>query len=260
MKKEKAIGGKVIRVVQFGVGPVGAGIVRLAARKSSLKIVGAVDLLNVGADLGEVAEVGRKLGVLIEKDAKAVLKRTKPDVVMHATGSTLEGIFSQLKTVFEAGVNVVSTCEEMSYPFLNQPSLAAKIDRLAKKCGVTVMSTGVNPGFLMDAWPLVMTGVCQNVKKMRVVRIQDATQRRLPFQKKIGAGLSLEEFETLVKSGIIRHVGLTESLGMISAVLGWKLDKITESIEPIVAKKSIKSPYIAVKAGQAARVRQVGRP
>jgi 2,4-diaminopentanoate dehydrogenase len=250
---------RVIKVVQFGVGPVGAGIVRLAASKPGVRIVGAVDLLNAGADLGEVAGLGRKLGVLIEKDAKTVLERTKPDVVMHATGSVLKNIFPQLKTMIEAGVNVVSTCEEMSYPFGNQTSLASRIDKLAKKFGVTVMSTGINPGFIMDAWPLFMTGVCQNVKKIKVARIQDATPRRLPFQKKIGAGLSLKEFQDLVESGTIRHVGLTESIGMIAAGLGWNLDKITETIEPVVAKKSIKSQYIAVKAGQAAGVRQMGR-
>jgi hypothetical protein len=250
---------KVIKVVQFGVGPVGAGIVRLAARKPGIKIVGAIDLLNVGKDLGEVAGVGRRLGVPIEKDAKAVLKRTRPDVVMHATGSSLKGIFPQLKAVIEAGVNIVSTCEEMSYPFRNQPSLAAKIDKLARKHGVTVMSTGVNPGFMMDAWPLVMTGVCQSVRKVKVARFQDAIPRRLPFQKKIGAGLTVKEFKGLVKAGTIRHVGLTESIGMIAAGLGWKLDRLTESIEPIVAKKTIKSPHLTVKAGQAAGVRQVGR-
>ncbi|HOG17378.1 MAG TPA: hypothetical protein PLB96_08530 [Syntrophales bacterium] len=250
---------KVIKVVQFGVGPVGAGIVRLAARKPGIRIVGAVDLLNVGRDLGEVAGVGRKLEVLIEKDAGAVLKRTRPDVVMHATGSVLKGVFPQLRTVIEAGVNIVSTCEEMSYPFRNQPSLSAKIDKLARKHGVTVMSTGVNPGFMMDAWPLAMTGVCQSVRKVKVARFQDATPRRLPFQKKIGAGLTVKEFKDLVKAGTIRHVGLTESIGMIAAGLGWELDKLTETIEPIVAKRTVKSQYLTVKAGQAAGVRQVGR-
>jgi 2,4-diaminopentanoate dehydrogenase len=257
--KERIMGKKVIRVVQFGVGPVGAGIVRLAAGKPGIKIVGAVDLLNVGKDLGNVAGLKRKLGVLIANDARAVLKKTKPDAVMLATGSVLKNIFPQLEVIVESGTNIVSTCEEMSYPFLKQPTLAARIDRLAKKNGVTILSTGVNPGFLMDAWPLFMTGVCHNVKKIKAVRIQDATPRRLPFQKKIGAGLSLKEFDHLVKSGIIRHVGLAESIGLIAAGLGWKLDKITEEIKPITAKKTINNKYLSVKAGQAAGVRQVGR-
>lgn len=250
---------KVIRVVQFGVGPVGAGIVKLAAGKPGIRIVGAIDLLNVGKDVGEVAGLRRKLGVLISDDAEAVLKKTKPDAVMLATGSVLKNIFPQLEVVLTTGVNIVSTCEEMSYPYLKQPALAAKIDKLAKENGVTVLSTGVNPGFLMDAWPLFMTGVCQDVKKIKVMRIQDATPRRLPFQKKIGAGLSLTEFDQLVQSGVIRHVGLAESIGMISAGLGWKLDKITEEIRPVVARKAVSNKHLSVKRGYAAGVRQVGK-
>ncbi len=250
---------KRIKVVQFGVGPVGAGIVRLASGKPGIKIVGAIDLKNVGMDLGDVAGLESKLGVKISNDPEAVLKKTRPDAVLLATGSVLKNIFPQIQVVLEAGVNIVSTCEELSYPFLKQPALAARIDRLAKKNGVTVLSTGVNPGFLMDAWPLFMTGVCQNIKKIRAVRIQDATPRRLPFQKKIGAGLGLDDFEHLVKSGTIRHVGLAESIGMISAGLGWKLEKITEDIEPVIAEKDIRSRHILIKAGHAAGVRQTAQ-
>jgi 4-hydroxy-tetrahydrodipicolinate reductase len=104
-----------------------------------------------------------------------------------------------------------------------------------------------------------MSAVCQDVKKVRSVRIQDASPRRLPFQKKIGAGKTLAEFKKLVRSGEIRHVGLPESIAMIAAGLGWKLDKITEAIGPIVAPKPVKSRFLSVKAGEAAGVKQIGR-
>jgi 4-hydroxy-tetrahydrodipicolinate reductase len=122
-----------------------------------------------------------------------------------------------------------------------------------------VLGTGVNPGFLMDSWPLFMTGVCQKVEKIKAVRIQDASPRRGPFQKKIGAGCAMAEFQKKVDEGTLRHVGLTESIAMVAAGLGWELDDITESIEPIVAKKAVKTEFVDVKPGQAAGVRQVGR-
>jgi len=121
-----------------------------------------------------------------------------------------------------------------------------------------VLSTGINPGFLMDAWPLFMTGVCKEVKMVKTTRIQDATSRRLPFQKKIGAGCTVEEFQRRVDARTLRHVGLTESIAMIGDTLGWKLDKITESIEPIIAQAVVKSPYLSVEPGQVAGVRQIG--
>ena len=250
---------KKIRVVTFGLGPVGCGIANLAARKKEVAIVGAVDLRNVGKDLGEIANLGRRVGIRISDDAAAVLKRAKPEVVLHATGSSLPAVYPRLEMIIKAGASIVSTCEELSYPFRKHPKLAAALDKMAKKHGVAVMSTGVNPGFLMDAWPLAMTAVCQDVKKVRSVRIQDASPRRLPFQKKIGAGKSISDFKKLVKSGEIRHVGLPESIAMIAAGLGWKLDKITEAIGPVVAAKPVKSRFLSVKAGQAAGVKQIGR-
>lgn len=247
-----------IKAVQFGCGLVGCSIAKLASTKPNIDIVGAIDLVNVGRDLGEVAGFSQKPGVLISNEADSVLNKVKPDIVLHATSSVLRDVYSQLETVVKAGVNLVSTCEELSYPYEKQPALAEKLDKLAKEHKVTVLGTGVNPGFLMDAWPLCMTAVCQDVRQIRVVRIQDASPRRAPFQKKIGVGKTIEEFNTLVEAGTMRHVGLAESVAMIAAGLGWELDDITETIEPILAKAEVRSNFATVKAGQVAGVRQVG--
>ena len=81
-----------IQVVTFGLGPVGCGIADLAARKKDISIVGAVDLRNVGKDLGEIADIGRRTGVRISDDAAGVLKKTRPDVVLHATASSFPAV------------------------------------------------------------------------------------------------------------------------------------------------------------------------
>jgi len=247
-----------IRVVQYGCGPVGCSIARLAATKPNMDIVGAIDLASVGRDLGEVAGIDRKLGVLISDDADAVLNQGKADIVLHATGSVLENVYPQLEKVVKAGINVVSTCEELSYPYRKQPVLAARLDELAKEHHVTLLGTGVNPGFVMDTWPLFMTAVCQDVKQIKAVRIQDASSRRAPFQKKIGAGKTIQDFNKLVEVGAIKHVGLPESIDMIAAGLGWKLDDITETIEPVMAEAEVSTDFVTVKEGQVAGVRQVG--
>ena len=247
------------KIVQYGCGPIGCSIVNLASQKANFDIVGAIDLVNVGQDLGEVANIGRRLGISISNDAEAVLNATKPDIALHATSSSLEVIYPQLEKIIRVGSNAVSTCEELAYPYRKQLGLAAKIDKLAKEHEVTVLGTGVNPGFLMDTWPLVMTGVCQDVRQIRVVRIQDASLRRLPFQRKIGAGKTVEEFSKLVEAGTLRHIGLAESVAMIAASLGWELGGITETIEPVIAKTEVRSSFVTVKPGQAAGVKQIGR-
>ena len=247
--------------VQFGCGPIGCSVVRYAYQRPDIELVGAIDIDKslAGRDLGEVAGIGSKIGVSISADADAVLSQTKPDVVFLATSSSLKAIHPQVKKCAEAGANVVSSCEELSFPHRKDPQLTAEIDRIAKANRVTVISTGVNPGFLMDAWPLFMTGVCQQVKQVKAVRVQDASVRRGPFQKKIGAGCTTDEFQKRIADGSVKHVGLPESIAMVASGLGWDLDDITESIEPVISQKTVKTDFVTVEPGLAAGVRQVGK-
>ncbi len=247
------------RIVQYGCGVIGCSIVRLAAKKPDIDIVGAVDIVNVGKDLGDIAGLDKKLGVIISNDADGVLYKVKPDIVLHATGSYLEDIYPQLENCIRSGASIVSTGEELSYPYTKRPALANSLDKLAKDCQVTVLGTGVNPGFLMDTWPLAMTAVCQEVKQIKAVRIQDASVRRVPFQEKIGAGKTVKEFNQLVSAGTLKHVGLPESVAMMAAGLGWELDNITETIEPVIAELEVRNNFITVKAGLVAGVKQIGR-
>jgi len=250
-----------VRAVIFGCGPIGCSVARYAAQRTDIELVGAIDIDEslAGRDLGEVVGVDGKLGVTVSADTDTVLSDTRPDVVFLTTSSSMVMVYPQIENCVRAGANVISTCEELSFPYRKSPQLAAETDRVAKAHSVTVLATGVNPGFLMDAWPLFMTGVCQQVERIRAVRVQDASPRRGPFQKKIGAGRTLEEFETLVASGTLKHVGLPESIAMIADGLGWELDDITESIKPVIATRQVKTDFMTVEPGQAAGVRQVGR-
>jgi len=248
-----------IKVVQMGCGPIGCRIAALAASKNHINVVGAIDLRHAGRSLGELTGLESLQSIIISDDANAVLKACQPDVVMHATGSTFEGVLPQLQLLLKAGVNVVSTCEELSYPFYHQPELSAQLDKLAKDHQKTVLASGVNPGFLMDAWPSFMTGVCTEVESISSLRRQDASFRRLQFQQKIGAGLSVYEFKQRVEQGQLRHMGLPESAAMIAAAMGWSLEKVIETVEPAIAEQPVSSADIDVQAGDAAGVIQTVR-
>jgi len=246
-----------IKVIQYGVGPIGSYIVKLALEKG-FEVVGAIDIdeSKVGKDLGEVIGLDRTLDVTISDKPEEVFAESKADVVLHSTGSYLENVYGQLVSALKAGLNVISTCEELSYPFHKHPTLAKQLDKTAKANNVTVLGTGVNPGFVMDAMVIMMTGICKNLTKIQAYRIQDASKRRLPFQQKIGAGLSVEEFKAKVANGVIRHVGFSESVAMIADSLGWKLDKISETVDPIIATQPVKSQFINVKPGYVAGIDQ----
>ena len=252
---------KKTRVVQYGIGPIGASIVRLMRQKASLEIVGAIDKdpAKVGRDLGEVVgATDAPWGVLVLADAAAMLARPV-DMVVHCTSSYLADVMDQLLGCLSAGCCVVSTCEELAYPWRKHPALSAKLDAAAKEEGVALVGTGVNPGFVMDKLVLTLSAISQKVDSAKAIRIVDASKRRLPLQKKIGAGMTPEEFRAQVAAGVIKHHGLPESAAMIADGLGISLDEITETIEPVIAEEVVKTEFLEVAAGQVAGVHQIAR-
>ncbi len=249
--------GRKVRVIQFGLGPIGSGVARVIAARQGYEIVGAVDIdpLKAGKDVGQVIGLERDLGVKVSDDAAKVLKK-KADVVMHCTRSSLAKVEPELAAIIRARHNIVSTCEELAMPW-GHGAAAKRIDALAKKFKVTALGTGINPGYMMDTLPLVLTGVCQQVTSIRVRRVVDASKRRKPLQAKIGTGMTVAEFKA--KAGKeIRHVGLTESIALIARTLGWKIDQIEETIEPVIAQKPVKTEFYDVAPGFVTGVEQFG--
>ena len=249
-----------IRVTHYGLGPIGAGILRQVATRKGFKVAGGIDIdpAKVGKDLGEIAGLDRRLGVRVMDNPVAAIRKSKPDVVILCTRSSLRDAMPQIETVLRLRVPIVSTTEELAYPYRTHRALAKKIDALARKAKVAIVGTGVNPGFVMDTLPIMLTGACERVDAVRVDRVQDASVRRLPFQQKIGAGLTVAQFEERVAAGTVRHVGLTESVAMIADALGWKVGKITDTIKPKVAERQVASEYITVRAGQVCGLVQDG--
>lgn len=247
-------------VVCFGLGPVGQAIAREVLRRGELAVAGAVDKdpAKAGRDLGEL--LGREgIGVVVGADSAAVLAKSRPDLVLLSTTSSLERIYPQVLEILAAGAGIVTTCEEMSFPWSARPELAEEIDRAARAAGVAVLSTGVNPGFLMDYLPATVSGLCREVGRVEVERLMDAAPRRQAFRDKIGAGATVEEFERRVAEGSLRHVGLTESVQMIAHAVGWELERVDETIEPVVAAERIETDSATIPPGRVAGVLQVAR-
>jgi hypothetical protein len=249
-----------IRVLHFGLGPIGNAIVKQIAARPGFKIVGAVDIdpAKAGRDLGDIVGLPRRLGVKVSADAPKALKATRPDVAVLCTSSSMRKVMPQIETILKSKTAIVSTTEELSYPGYTHIRQARRIHALAKKAKVAVLGTGVNPGFAMDALPIALTAACERVDRIIVNRVQDARIRRLPFQQKIGAGLTTEQFQKKVHDGSVRHVGLTESIAMIADALGWTLDRITDDIQPKLASVTVASEFLAVDPGYVCGIIQDG--
>ena len=245
-----------IRAALIGAGPLGINIYKYSLTRNDIVITHVIDIEPslAGIDMGSHCNLD-PAEILISDQISSI---KEVDVAILATVSDLPRIGPQLLSLIEAGLPVVSTCEEMFFPWSTSSEWSETIDRAAKDKGVAVLGTGVNPGFLMDALPMMLSGVCHHVDRVEVRRYQDAQFRRIPFQKKIGAGLTYEEFEKRKNEGSLRHVGLTESMQFIARQLGWTLEKTEDKIEPVVAHRSITTESLQIISGQVAGIRQTG--
>ena len=249
------------RVIQYGLGPIGSAMARHVVARAGLELVAGIDVdpEKVGRDVGEVIGLSRTLGFSVVKTLGEALARGRADVVLHTTSSYFDSFKPQVIEALEAGLDVVSTSEELSFPWLAHPADAAEIDAIARRAGKTVLGTGVNPGFLMDSLPLFLTSICQRVDRIDVTRVINASTRRGPFQAKIGSGMTVEDFKTKMAAGRMGHVGLPESMGMVFHTFGRRLARYESAVEPVVAEKAVKTAYFDVRPGQVRGLKQVAR-
>jgi len=176
-----------------------------------------------------------------------------------STTSSLREIKGQVAILAKKGLHVVTTCEELSFPIPAHQQAFRELDRIARKRKVSVLGTGVNPGYAMDALALMLTAPCSHVSRISVTRVVDAASRRLPLQRKVGAGLNLNQFRRAQTEGSVRHVGLPESVHMIATAMGWKLEKVEETLEPAIAPRDLDTEYLRIPAGAVAGIKQSAR-
>ncbi|MBZ4649992.1 2,4-diaminopentanoate dehydrogenase [Thermosipho sp. (in: thermotogales)] len=242
-----------MRIVSWGLGAMGRGIAKNIIESKNMKLVGAIDLNPdlLGKDVGEFLNIG-KIGVKIS-NSKEVIEKVNPDLVVIATSSFVSDVLPQIEYAVKNHANVVTIAEEMAYPFDSHKTEAEYLDSLAKRYGVTVLGTGVNPGFVLDTLIIALTGVCKRVDKIVARRINDLS----PFGKTVmetqGVGTTPEEFEEGLKKGtIVGHIGFPQSIAMIARALGWNITKIEQERKPIISKVHRETPVVKVEPGMVA--------
>ena len=244
-----------VKVIIWGLGAMGAGMADLLLSKKGVDIVGVAGREGkVGKSMYEFLETkrGDRPDIIIGLP-EDVIKEKAADVVLLCTDSFTAKGFDRLKFCLEKKINVVSIAEEMSYPAAQQPELAKQLDQIAKANGVSVVGTGINPGLIMDMLVIIMTGCCWDIKHITSRRVNSLSPFGASVMKEQGIGITEEEFRDGVKTGKLSgHVGFPESIAMIADAIGWKVDKVTQSMEPIVTDVDRKSAHGFAKAGNVA--------
>ena len=244
-----------IRVVVLGTGQMGSGIARLVLEKRGLALAGAWGRRaeRAGMDVGRAIGLGRELGLALSPDLGALLGETRPQVAIQATCSRLADARGEIAACLAAGAHVVSIAEEMAWPAAASPRIAADLDALARAHGVSVLGTGINPGFVLDLLVIALSGVCSAIERITARRVNDLSPYGPTVLRSQGVGLGPEAFRAGLRAGrVVGHLGFPQSLHMIAHALGWEIERIEESREPIVSTVRRETPFSVVEPGQAA--------
>jgi 2,4-diaminopentanoate dehydrogenase len=250
----------MIRVAVWGTGMMGQGLLGyILDRPEDIELVGAIDVSpdKQGRTVGEL--LGRDCGVTITSDHDSVLA-LRPDVVCVLTASNLHEITGPVEAAIRADADVIGIAETLSYPWASDAAWAERIDGLAREHGVSVLGTGINPGFVLDALPIMLSSVCLRIDRIEASRVNDLSPFGPTVMKSQGVGTTVEQFEAGVADGsIVGHIGFHESIGLISYALGWEIDKIVETREPIVTSVERSTPHVRVAPGDVCGCRHTAR-
>jgi len=252
-----------IKVIIWGFGAMGSGMAHMLLKKKGVEIVGICDRneARVGKDMYEVLEMerGDRKPIIITNEIKDIAKEGMVDVALIATDSFTRKTFDKIKYIVKQKINVVSTAEEMAYPKAQEPEMTKEMDKLAKENGVTILGTGINPGFVLDLLILALTGTCEDVEHIKAARVNDLSPFGHAVMIEQGVGLSKQEFYDGVENGSVAgHVGFPESINMVADGIGWKVEKIDETREAIMSNTYRETKYVTVEAGNVAGCKQCG--
>jgi hypothetical protein len=250
----------MIKVAVWGTGMMGQGLLGfILDRPKDIDLIGVIvtNPAKEGRTVGEL--LGRPCDVKMTTDFASVLA-LKPDVVCICTQSFLHEVTDQVEPAVKAGVNVLCIAEKLAYPWASDPAWGDRFDALAKEHGVSILGTGINPGFILDALIVMWTSISLRVDRIEAQRVNDLSPFGPTVMKTQGVGTTVEEFERGVADGsIVGHIGFPESIHLIGRALGWKIDRVEETREPIVTSVERSTPHVTVKAGDVAGCKQIGR-
>ena len=254
-------GSQKIKVIFYGVGAIGSEVAKFGLSRPWLEVVGAIDSdpAKIGLDLGTVLGLEKNLGIKVSGDPAALFSEVEADVVVLTTGSFLPAIYDQLEAAVRARLNVVTSAEELAFPTLQSAELAEQLDRLAKEKGVTIKAAGINPGFVMDSLIVFLATASADIEHVWAKRVVNCSFRRRQLQMKVGTGLSVDQFKASLGNKIFGHLGLMESAALVADSIGMIPDRITQSLEPVIAEQAVQSEYVKVRPGEVSGMRQVVR-
>jgi 2,4-diaminopentanoate dehydrogenase len=233
-----------IRAVLVGFGSANRAVLELALTRPWLDVVGIV-VRSPERD-GEPATdrvAGAPAGLRCSTDLAGTLRAARPDVVIVATATRLVDVLPVLTAVAEIEVPIVCTAEDLAFIRDGDSDAAARIIGLAETHGIPIVATGANPGFVLDLWPLTLTGLAWDIERLRARRVVDVSVFGPRVRASLGIDLTPATFEAGIADGsVVGHAGFPESLRILAAAMGRELERIDVVSSPILAVTPLTLP------------------
>lgn len=246
---------KEIKIILWGFGAMGKSMAENIMCKKGLKIVAVLDKDEkiLHRDIGDILNISSPSGILVRNDFNNVIRNIDADIVILAIDSYIEKVIEYIELILENKKNCITLAEEMIYPYTTNFSISSKIHRLAKENNVTILGTGINPGFVLDSMIVFMSSVCNNITRINASRINDLSPYGLTVLREQGVGLSQEEFgKGILNGNIVGHIGFKQSIEFISNAIGLEVDDFIEFKEPIITNTYRETKFINIQPGMVA--------
>jgi 4-hydroxy-tetrahydrodipicolinate reductase len=237
---------------------MGSNMLRLLQSKPPARIVGAIDHDpgKIGRDAGDVAGLGKNLGVAVGFPPETVLDRVEADLVLHTPTAFCDEAYDQIMGIIDCGMNIITICQELFFPIGRNRAIARDIDRRAREKGVRITAVGINPGFVMDLIPILCSVPCWKIDRLFVQRVVDFSPYGPDEMRHIGANLTQDDFLEGVEAGKIGHIGLLETAAMVGHCLGFPIDELKQTKQPLLTKTHRESLFVKIEPGKVCGFKQ----
>jgi 4-hydroxy-tetrahydrodipicolinate reductase len=232
-------------------------VIRELAEHPAFELAGVIvnDPAKDGIDAGEIAGID-PIGVSASTDAEAVLARGADALAYF--GPTAEYAAQNIENMslaMRAGMDVVSTSmTPFVYPKACPPQMIEQIEKTCQETGKSCFTTGIDPGFANDLFPMTLMGLCGRVDSVRIQEILDYSTYSGDYAGPMGLGQPMD-FQAMLEHPNVLIFSWGHTVPMIADAIGAELEKIDTVWEKWATPERIEFPLGAVEKGHCAAIR-----
>jgi len=247
------------RVVVWGTGYVGKMVIPEVVKHPAFELVG-VGVSHpdkVGRDAGEISGTD-PIGITATDDLSALID-LRPDALVHfgPTAAHAADNIRDIGAFLRAGIDVCSTAmTPWVWPTmsLNPPAWVDPITEACEAGGSSCFTTGIDPGFANDLFPMTLMGLCSEVRQVRALEILDYVNYEGDYEDEMGIGRP-PEFVPLLEHTDILVMSWGATVPMMARAVGIELDEITSTWDKWVTDRPITTAKGRIDAGEVAAIR-----